>query len=145
MKVCVDCGEEKHIDAFYKNRNSVMNRCRSCYVARNRKYNQKYRDANRFAVRVRTCRARAKDQNIPFDLTTDYLKSIWTGVCPAFNIPLNMDAKRGEPGHAQLDKINPSKGYTQGNVVWLSERANRIKDDATIEDLERLTTWLKLL
>lgn len=92
---------------------------------------------------MRSCRARAKEKGLPFDLTEDYLKSIWTDTCPAFGTPLNIEALKNEANHAQLDKVVPELGYVQGNVVWLSQRANRIKDDATLEDLERLVTWLK--
>lgn len=117
--------------------------CKVCYVERNKEYQATYREKNRFAIRMRSCRARAREKELPFDLTTGYLESIWTGICPAFGVSLSIDAKRGEVGHAQLDRIDPGKGYVQGNVEWLSERANRIKDDATIEDLERILEWLR--
>jgi hypothetical protein len=141
--VCSICGLEKPTLDFYKNRRGIHASCKTCYIERNKGYQKRYRDENRFAIRMKSCRARAKEKGIPFGLTTEYLQDIWTGVCPAFNIPLDINAKRGKVGHAQLDKVDPSKGYVQGNVVWLSERANRIKDDATLEDLERLAAWLK--
>lgn len=144
-KTCKDCGVEKPISEFYKNRSGTHANCKVCYGLVNKGYQRKYRDGNRFAIRMRSCRARAKEKGLDFDLTTEYIKSIWTGTCPVFNTELDINSKRGEVGHAQLDKINPSKGYTQGNVVWLSERANRIKDDATLEDLERITSWLRSL
>ena len=143
MKVCKDCGKEKDPSEFYNNRNGKHNFCKPCYVLRNKRYQQDYRDRNRFAIRMRSCRARSKEKDLPFNLTEDYLKEIWSGYCPVFNTALNLDAKKGVLGHAQLDRIVPSLGYVEGNVVWLSERANRIKDDATLEDLERLVEWLK--
>ena len=94
---------------------------------------------------MRSCRARAKEKSLAFDIDTDYIVSIWTGICPVFKTELDINAKRGQKGHAQLDKVDPTLGYIRGNVVWLSERANRIKDDATIEDLEMLLQWLKSL
>lgn len=143
MKVCTGCGETKPHEQFYKNRKGVHSRCKPCYFERNKEYQKKYRKNNRFAIRMRSCRARAKEFNLPYDLDEDYLKSIWTGVCPAFGVEIDINAKKGEPHSAQLDRIVPSLGYVRGNVIWLSERANRIKDDATAEELEKLAQWLK--
>lgn len=144
-KVCKDCGVQKPPDEYYKNRKGIHSTCKMCYTKRNKGYQAKYRANNRFAIRMRSCRARSREKDLPFNLTTEYLESIWSGVCPAFGTPLSIDAKKGSQGHAQLDRIIPDLGYVEGNVVWLSERANRIKDDANLEDLERLITWLKSL
>ena len=144
-KICKDCKVFKPPEDYYKNRRGLHSVCKPCYIKRNSGYQAKYRANNRFAIRVRSCKARAREKNLPFDLTTEYLESIWTDTCPAFGTPLDINIKKGEEGHAQLDRITPELGYVKGNVVWLSERANRIKDDATIEDLERLVAWLKSL
>lgn len=143
MKTCSLCGVEKPLHEFYRNRCGTHASCKPCYIQRNKEYQAKYRAGNRFAIRLRSCRARALEKNLQFNLTTDYLESIWTGVCPAFGVSLSIDAKRGEPGHAQLDRVDPGKGYVAGNVEWLSERANRIKDNATVDDLERILGWLR--
>lgn len=142
-KICVGCNKGLPTESFYKNRKGVHNRCKTCYIGRNKIYQEKYRNTNRFPIRVRSCRARAKAQDVPFNITSEYLEEIWTGTCPVFDTPLQIGAKKDEQGHAQLDRIVPSLGYTKGNVVWLSQRANRIKNDANTEDLERLLTWLK--
>ena len=144
-KVCKDCGSYRPSEEYYKNRRGLHSTCKSCYIKRNSEYQAKYRAKNRFAIRMRSCRARSKEKGLPFNLTTEYLESIWTNNCPAFGTTLNIDARKGSKEHAQLDRIIPDLGYVEGNVVWLSERANRIKDDASIEDLERLITWLKSL
>ena len=143
--MCKDCGVYKPPEDYYRNRKGLHSRCKTCYVKRNSKYQAKYRDGNRFAIRMRSCRARSKEKDLPFNLTENHLKEIWTDACPVFGTPLNMSAKKDEEGHAQLDRIVPELGYVKGNVVWLSQRANRIKDDATTEDLERLLKWLKSL
>lgn len=44
---------------------------------------------------------------------------------------------------ATLDKIIPSLGYTKGNVQIISYRANRIKNDATLEELIQIGDWAK--
>jgi hypothetical protein len=144
-KSCRGCGAYKPKSEYYKNRKGLHSLCKTCYIKRNSEYQAKYRSNNRFAIRMRSCRARSKEKDLPFNLTTEYLESIWTGTCPAFGTTLNINSKKGSEGHAQLDRIIPNLGYVEGNVVWLSERANRIKDDASLEDLERLIKWLKSL
>ena len=49
------------------------------------------------------------------------------------------------PIEASIDRIDSTKGYEKGNVWVISGRANRIKNDATPEELMRIATlvWEK--
>ena len=40
-----------------------------------------------------------------------------------------------------LDRIIPSKGYMKGNVVWISMKANSIKQDATASEIHQVAEW----
>lgn len=42
-----------------------------------------------------------------------------------------------------LDRIDSSKGYVKGNVRVISKRANMLKNNATIEELELVLKDLK--
>jgi hypothetical protein len=42
-----------------------------------------------------------------------------------------------------LDRIIPELGYVPGNVKIISMRANRIKTNATIEDIKNVLLYLK--
>lgn len=57
--------------------------------------------------------------------------------CPVLGIPL----KRGEGAitdHSPtLDRITPEKGYVRGNVLVISNKANRMKSTATSQELLR--------
>ena len=91
---------------------------------------------------------RAKAKNLEFNLTLNYLRSIAIDECPIFNLKLdwtswgerNQQAIENSPS---LDRINSKKGYIEGNVIWLSWKANRLKSDATSEDLYTIAKWLK--
>ena len=89
-------------------------------------------------------KSRAKKEKIPFDLTLEYLESIAPDICPVFNIPLgwgesNKIAKKNSPS---LDKIDPKIGYVKNNVCWLSQLANKMKQDATIDQLKQFANWI---
>lgn len=92
-------------------------------------------------------RSEARKKGLPYNLDSTYLESLWTGVCPVLGLSLNVpmkDAKgRGSLHTAHLDRIDPNKGYVVGNVAWLSGRANRIKYDATLEELRSLVAWME--
>lgn len=94
-------------------------------------------------------RVRSKAKNIPYNLSLPYVRSIATDNCPVFGFPLEWNRQSsGKPSGPKynspsLDRIDPKKGYVKGNVVWISMKANSIKNDATIEELEKVTQWLK--
>lgn len=91
-----------------------------------------------------TKKSECKRKGLKFDLTPEYLESIWTGVCPIFNIPISVNHKgKGSHFSAHLDRLFPEKGYVKGNVTWISGRANRIKYDATLDELKQIVAWVE--
>jgi hypothetical protein len=68
----------------------------------------------------------------------EYLEQIWTGVCPIFGIKIVLTGSLSDSNYANLDRIDPKLGYIKGNVQWLSARANRLKNNMTIDELKRL-------
>jgi len=89
---------------------------------------------------------RAKIKNIPFNLTAEYLLSIAPDFCPIFNSPLSW-CRRGGKSVKQdcpsLDKIIPELGYIEGNVQWVSFKANAMKFNATFDELHKFANWVK--
>ena len=41
-----------------------------------------------------------------------------------------------------LDRIDNSKGYIKGNVAVISNKANKYKSDMTIENIEKLASYV---
>jgi hypothetical protein len=92
---------------------------------------------------LKSVRIRAKEKNIPFNLTSDYLLSIWTGKCPVFGFDLRYMCSRDNPSdQATLDRFKPELGYTKGNVAYVSNLANRIKNNATSEQIKAVAAWI---
>lgn len=82
-------------------------------------------------------------KNIPFNLTTEYLESVFTEHCPVFKTSLAWceHSKTIQQNSPSLDRINPSLGYVMGNVQWLSQKANAMKQDATLQELKLFADW----
>lgn len=84
---------------------------------------------------------RAKDKGWDFDLVLEEL--VIPETCPLLGIPIH----KGENGYCDnsptLDRINPKGGYTKDNVWIVSMRANRIKDNATLDELSLITDNLR--
>lgn len=110
-------------------------------LRKNKEYYHALKDADPFRHKYLYIKSSAKRKGLPFDLTPDYLKSIWTGLCAISEKPIELYNKRNHEYHAELDRIHPDKGYTQGNVQWTSRRFNRLKGDMSKEDLQHLLKW----
>jgi hypothetical protein len=89
------------------------------------------------AGKLRRVKTRSKKINVEFNLTKEYLESIYPtdGMCPLLNIALNWHSPPKHDSTPSLDRIDNSKGYIKGNVQWVSWRANRCKNDATPDEL----------
>ena len=98
-------------------------------------YNRK-RDLT-IAGKLRRVKERSKKINVEFNLTKEYLESIYPtdGMCPLLNIALNWHSPSKHDSTPSLDRIDNNKGYIKGNVQWVSWRANLLKNNATPEEL----------
>lgn len=85
-------------------------------------------------------RGRAKATGLDFDLTLEDIKI--PDICPALNIPLDRKTRSSCPS---LDRIDNNKGYVKGNVIVISYLANRIKNNASIEQLNQVTSFYNKL
>lgn len=92
---------------------------------------------------VRSARRRALLKGIPFDI--DYTDIHIPEYCPLLGIKLNKHIGEGVgfDDSPSLDKIVPELGYVKGNVWIISDRANRIKSDASLEELQLLVRNLE--
>lgn len=87
---------------------------------------------------------RAREKNIPFNITISDI--VIPEYCPVFGIKLEA-SERGKTRHnsPSLDKIIPELGYTPENIIVVSGKANMIKSDATLDDLEKVVRFYRSL
>jgi hypothetical protein len=84
---------------------------------------------------------RAKKKKITFDLVKeDIVIPIY---CPILHVELIRNSIHDKDFSPSLDRIDSDKGYLKDNIAVISLRANRIKNDATLEELRKLVMWLE--
>lgn len=83
---------------------------------------------------------RAAKANIPFDIEISDV--VIPPFCPVLGIPLHRSKGQLDDHSPSIDKFKPELGYVKGNVTIVSMRANRIKADATISEIQLLLDWM---
>lgn len=107
----------------------------------------RWRNANPEKVLLRNAKKRAKEKGLDFSIEASDI--VVPEVCPVFKMPLVLAHGKGKRGYnpAQdtptLDRIDNTKGYVKGNVWVISWKANRLKNNATVDDLKRLVAALE--
>lgn len=136
---CRECKKiigEKHRN---KNREDFNKRCRE---SKKRNYNPEKRrkeyQKNVAVEMYQQAKTRAKNKRIVFTIEKEDV--IIPEVCPIFGIPFSFTEKELSPS---LDRKINDLGYIKGNVFVISKRANRLKADATIDELEKILQYMK--
>jgi hypothetical protein len=104
-----------------------------------REANKKWRETNPLKRLIYVAKCRAKRIGVPFDLSFEDL--VMSEVCPVLGIPMAFGEKRQNDNCPSLDRIDNTKGYVRGNVVIVSWRANRLKSDATVQEMAMLAKF----
>lgn len=92
----------------------------------------------------RAARLRAHKRGLPFDLEVS--DAAIPSACPVLGIPLTPCLGKGlTDSSPTVDRIDNAKGYVKGNVLVVSWRANRIKNDATVAELRAITNFYESL
>lgn len=82
--------------------------------------------------------------NVPYNITVDDLYPLPL-TCPVLGIPLNWTLEgKGSPNDCpSIDRLEPAKGYVKGNVRIISQKANRLKSNASMSELEAILNYMK--
>lgn len=89
-------------------------------------------------------RKRAKKKGWEHTLSYDDLIKAFTTHCPVTGVELLWECGHGKPqeNSPSLDRIDSTLGYTPDNIWIISYRINRIKNDATLLELQQLVSKL---
>jgi len=81
-------------------------------------------------------KSKSKRKNIPFIIEVKDI--IIPENCPILGIKLVINKSHGKDDSPSVDRIIPSLGYIPSNIIVISYRANKIKNNATIDELEKI-------
>ena len=96
------------------------------------------RDKNHKSRMLQAAKGRAKELDLPFNLAVEDIEI--PEFCPVLGIKLKRGNHNSRP---ELDRIVPKLGYVKGNVCVISGRANRIKWNASLEELEAVANYVR--
>ena len=158
---CSTCGEMLPLDQFHNSctlpaRYYKQYRCIPC----TNEYVRQWRVENPLKRTIQSAKTRTRRKNIPeaCDLDVAYLKPLDVDICPMLGIPMQWNigtyygkrigTKTGgalwqQDNSKSLDRIHSTKGYVKGNVILISWRANKLKADATLEEMVKIGEWAK--
>ena len=88
---------------------------------------------------LKSAAKRAKKKGIPFDIDESDIHI--PELCPVLGIPIKIADGVVSPNSPTIDRIMPSLGYTKGNIIVISFRANTIKSDATVEEIRKVADF----
>jgi hypothetical protein len=151
MKICTSCKKKLSKENFRKiNRSNWQGLYPQCKSCENTLMQARYIN-NPIPQMLSNAKIRAKQKGVDFNLTSKYLKKIFpkNNKCPITALNFQFGYKNKEKinknNSPSLDRIIPSKGYVEGNVMVISDLMNRMKQDSTYEDIEKLYNFYKKL
>jgi hypothetical protein len=171
-KICSQCHSEKELSLFYKNSKSkdgFRNNCKTCQNLTRDLWANKNKDKLEKAVKIYRQREdikqkrvllqkkwreknlhwelwykakqRGLEQDLPFDIEPSDV--IIPTHCPILGIELHIAKKNIGDSSPTIDKIFPEKGYVKNNIIVISAKANRIKNNSSVDELKKVYEWYK--
>lgn len=158
-KRCSSCGIEKILDDFYNSKYGKFgktNQCKNCMTSyrnankvRQAEYMRNLRLTDNDKVKetrnksyhkdprrklFMSAKSRSKRLNIPFNIDIEDI--IIPDKCPLLEVPFIQGTKDNYQYSYSLDRIDNSKGYIKGNIQVITNKANSMKNNASVEELK---------
>jgi hypothetical protein len=127
----------------------------SCVVCRDiknkslehKKYSkEKYEELGLKFLKSMWWRAKKRSEKTGIEFNIEISDIIIPSVCPVFGIDFEVGVGKGPSDKSpSLDRIDNTKGYIKGNIQVISFKANRMKNDCNVDDMEKLLCYMKSL
>jgi hypothetical protein len=144
---CLEAGKRYHAkkratDPEYREKRAAYNKQHYVHLTQKSK---EHNQTHPFKYAARRIKERARRDGIVCDIDETYLQEIWTGACAILGIPLALpySTERQADNKATVDRIVPNLGYVQGNVSWVSNRANIIKSFGSLEEHQMIVEYIQ--
>ena len=143
MKICTKCKQTKALSEYGKHSKQHDGLRAVCKLCRKLEAQLSYKTKDKQLHLLNAIKNRAKAQNIPFNLEYDDLTP--PKFCPVFNVEIGRiepHSKASKRFSISVDRIIPEKGYVKDNIQIISQLANVMKHDATINELKMFARWI---
>ena len=92
--------------------------------------------------KFRIKKANSTRQGLEF--TIEFGDLVFPTHCPIFGLELDYFTEQGwQDNSPSFDRINPDLGYIKGNVAIISMRANRIKNNGTAKEHQKIADFIR--
>ena len=148
-KICEECNQSLNLNKFsliekWNPNSDTKNTCKKCSAKLNEK-NRRDRDWKVDAARLLYSNIKSRCKRLGREFSIEIEDIIIPEKCPVFGFELKRENRETWMCAPSVDRIDSSKGYIKGNVTVVSRRANILKRDATIGELEQLFNYYKTL
>ncbi|NJO30883.1 MAG: hypothetical protein HC874_27525 [Richelia sp. SL_2_1] len=148
---CIDCNKQRTKNVKDKRRsNNLCIVCgielttskKYCDVCLHNKYvyHKKFIKTDLRRKLIYNTKKNAKERNIYFDLVIDDI--IIPEYCPVLGIKLNFNNQKSMDDSPSIDRIDSNKGYIKDNIMVISFRANRGKNNLTAIEHLKIYHWM---
>jgi hypothetical protein len=104
---------------------------------RMKEHRKTWEHSNPAWIMYHNAKRRARELQIPFNIT--FKDIVIPTHCPILGFELTSNNRETNPS---LDRVIPELGYVVGNIKVISMRANRLKQDATMEELSQIIIYM---
>ena len=160
QKTCKDCCSPLDASLFSKDKSYSDGLAVRCKVCKKKRYNPQLAEWRRnirdealrakdgislryVQDRISLYKSRAKKANYAFDLDSQYLLNLWKkqcGLCFYSKQKMQIIHLKFSFWSPSLDRRDPDKGYTKGNVVWALHGVNCFKQQLTFSEFRDFLT-----
>lgn len=133
-KKCRSCARTLPFSEFHKNRHTLFGYNTECKECRIPKSKVQYHEKDYRQLMFERAKSRAARKGLSFTITKEDI--IVPESCPIFGTSWGVSPP-------SLDRIDPTSGYDKGNIQVISTRANTLKNNATLSELETLVEWMR--
>lgn len=137
-KRCRACWEVLPLSVFHNHSTGLMGKYNECKECRKPASKKGWQARTFEQTMLASSRFRAKKRGIPHTITLDDI--VIPETCPVLGVPIVLE--RNHPYCPSLDQINPRAGYTPGNIMVMSMRANHLKLNMTLDEAKLLVEFL---
>lgn len=135
---CTKCNEIKKFLDFHKHKGCKGGYNSVCKLCRLPLSKSGYKNTSLELKIWGRAKRRAGLASLPFNIEVSDI--LIPDVCPVFLVPFIVGDTNWA---ASVDRLIPELGYTKGNIYIISNRANRLKNDFTLEEFDMIKKYME--